>query len=92
MGYRRWYMKKLLLSLALVGFAFAVQAGDTKACTDKESMGCCGGCKAAETTKVDRPAGHKAKSAVAKSNTSKDSKDSVRKLALLSPKAAEASR
>jgi hypothetical protein len=81
-------MKKLLLSLAIVGFAFAVQAGDSKACGDKESMGCCGGCKPAETTKVDSKADPMAKNAVAKSNTSKESKDSVRKLALLSPKAA----
>ena len=86
-------MKKLLLSLALVGFACAVQAGgDSKVCTDKESMGCCAGCKPAETTKVDGAAGQKTKTKLAKASTNKDSKDSTRKVALLSPKAAEPSR
>ena len=33
-------MKKLILSLVIVAFAFAVQAGDSKACAGKDKAAC----------------------------------------------------
>jgi len=33
-------MKKFILSVGLVAFAFAVQAGDTKACAGKDKAAC----------------------------------------------------
>ena len=43
-------MKKFILSITLVAFAFAVQAGEAK--TAKEKSACCSDAKAATVTKV----------------------------------------
>jgi hypothetical protein len=56
-------MKKLLLSLMLVAFAVAVQAGDDKSCADKA---CCSKTKATADAKAACPmAGKQAKDAAA---------------------------
>ena len=39
-------MQKLILAAAIMGLAFAVQAGETKASNDKEKTACCSQAKA----------------------------------------------
>ena len=68
-------MKKLILSILLVGFAVAVQAGDAKTCAGKDKAAC-------SATKVS-DAGC---CSMAKGTTCKAAPV---KLALLSPKGAE---
>ena len=73
-------MKKLLLTLSLVAFSVAVQAGEaktSKTASDKEKSACCSQAKATETTK-----------ACDESKTSCCSAKTSSKQALLSPKAA----
>ena len=70
-------MKKLLLSLSLVAFAVAVQAGDAK--DSKDASPCC-----------SKQAGTQAKGTCPMANQAKGGccKDASAKQALLSPKAA----
>jgi len=71
-------MQKLILSLTIVAFAVAVQAGDTKSCQDKDAKSaCCSKMKASEQTKAGCCSGMKM-----------TSKETPGKQALLSPKAA----
>ena len=75
-------MKKLLLSLTLVGFAVAVQAADNKAQATPEKPSCCAQAKAtAEAGSCPMAKGTCSKMA-------KNSKGATAKQALLSPKAA----
>ena len=79
-------MKKLILSVALGAFAFAVQAGGDKACTDKDSP-CCGGAKATMQTKAEKS--ECTECPMAKTKASKVAKkQTTGRHALLSPKAA----
>ena len=70
-------MKKLILSLTLMAFAVAVQAGDAKA--TKENSACCA-TKASNQAKATCPMANQAQGACCK--------DAPGKQALLSPKAA----
>jgi hypothetical protein len=81
-------MKKLILSVALAAFAFAVQAGGDKTCSDKDSP-CCGGAKETMQTKAEKSGC----SDCAMAKQTKDSKIAKKQQysgrhALLSPKAA----
>jgi hypothetical protein len=71
-------MKKLILSAITVAFAFALQAGDTKTCQEKDGKSaCCSKAKASDQTKAGCCSGMKM-----------SSKETPGKQALLSPKAA----
>lgn len=74
-------MKKLILSLALVSFAIAVQAGDDKACAEKGKSACC-----TQKTKMQTDAGC---CSMTKATACKATANTQVKLALMSPKAAE---
>jgi hypothetical protein len=69
-------MKKLILSSMMLAFALAVQAGDTKTCTDSKAA-CCSQSKGTQQTKASCCSGMKM-----------TSKETPGKQALLSPKAA----
>ncbi len=45
-------MKKLILSVLLMAFAVAAQAGDTKACTAEGKTSCCSKAQSTEQTKA----------------------------------------
>ncbi len=70
----------------LAAFAVAVQAGTDKACSDKESSGCCGKAKAAAQAKGECPMAKQAKTACPYA-AKKDAKAASVKPALQSPKA-----
>ena len=85
-------MNKLLLSVMLVGFAVAAQAGDDKACAGKDSA-CCGKEKTSTEAKAQCPMmANKQATATCPymaKQASKDAtaKDASAKPALASPKA-----
>ncbi len=55
-------MKKLILSLVMVAFAVAVQAGDdAKSCPDKDKAACCAKMKAGDQAKAQCPMNKEAK-------------------------------
>jgi hypothetical protein len=84
-------MKRIILSVMVLAFAVAVQAGDTKPAQDKakETPSCCAGkVKTSTEAKVSEP---EAKCACCQKATAK--RAAVKQTALLSPKAAsEASK
>ncbi len=84
-------MKKIILSLMLVAFAVAVQAGDAKTCQDKEktAAGCCGN-KMKTSQQAQGTCPFAAKAACSKQTAAK--KTEVKQTALLSPKALETAR
>ncbi len=77
------HMKKLILSAMLMAFALAVNAADTKACTDKDKGACCA--KASTEAKASCPM---MKDAKATCPFSKNTKETVSK-PLATPKGAE---
>jgi hypothetical protein len=78
-------MKKIILSLTLLGFVAAVQAGDTKA-AQNDKPACCAKTKVAVSTKAECPmAAKQAKAGCAAGGCSKE----VAKVALQSPKGSE---
>ncbi|HWH70177.1 MAG TPA: hypothetical protein VNT26_12385 [Candidatus Sulfotelmatobacter sp.] len=80
-------MKKLILSVMVAAFAVAVQAGEAKACADKEKGGCCAKAKAAEQTKAECPMAQQKAKATCPYAGKATAKDSATKPALTSPKA-----
>jgi hypothetical protein len=80
-------MKKLLLTVSLVAFAVAVQAGETKtsktSTTSNDKSACCSQAKASEQTKACDES-----KASCCASTKVASKERSTKQALLSPKAA----
>ncbi len=81
-------MKKVILSVMLVAFAVAVQAGDAKSCADKEQGGCCPKAKPGAEAKAECPMAKQAKAQCPMAKQAKaGEKDAPVKQALASPKA-----
>lgn len=85
--YGKINMKKLILSIMLVAFAAAVQAGDDKATATQEKPACCAKAKAACADKAECPMAKQAKAQCAQGGKT-CSKDAAAKQVLASPKAA----
>ena len=79
-------MKKLILSITLAAFAFAVHAGSEKSCCDKDTSSCCAKAKASEQTKAECPMGKQTK-ATSKNAGKASTKELAVKRPLQSPKA-----
>ncbi|HYG34805.1 MAG TPA: hypothetical protein VEC99_08480 [Clostridia bacterium] len=83
-------MKKLILSVVLATFAVAVQAGEDKACADKQASGCCAKAKAAQQAKAECPVAAKQAKAATCPATAKDKNTASKEASnkpLKSPKA-----
>jgi hypothetical protein len=80
-------MKRIILSVLVLAFAFAVQAGDAKTSqdTDKDKPACCGS-KVKVSTEAKEGSCPFAKATCCKQTQAKQ--NTVKQTALLSPKAA----
>ena len=81
-------MKRIILSVMLAAFAVAVQAGDDKACTDKEKSGCCMKAKSADQAKAGCCSMDKQAKTTGSQAAGNTCKAGATKVALMSPKAA----
>ncbi len=82
-------MKRIILSVMVMAFAVAVQAGDGKQCTEKQKAAC-----AAAKTKVSKDEGTcpLAKSACCAKKQQEAKKDTAKQPVLLAPKAADTAK